>query len=210
MKLHRSHSSFLALCFLAFCVPAFGCVGNADDPNDELVDEAESAFGETACGTDTASPDVTLTNSWPTPIYAWQHSGAPHYGDTVCTDAFRVVHQNLPTVGCTVKAKWDHDASVSLPGNQTDCEHSYVKVITYDGYGNPLGSGTRYGFWQSGAGVCTLPGSLLNPTPASATAYTAELAIAVAYVASCFNDPYTGRLICLRNQDGVQTLTSCP
>lgn len=213
MNLRRSCISLFGICALALGAPMIGCVGSPDQADDqtgdEPVGEAESAFGESTCGADTMSPDVTLTNTWPQMIYAWHASSGLPYGNSSCTDAFRVLHQSYPYIGCTVQAKWSHDSSVTLPGTQTNCENSYVKVITYNASGTVIGSSTKYGVWQS-AGACSLPGSFFNSATATASADGAQLAIAVSYVANCFTDPVSHRLICLHTQDGVQTLTSCP
>ncbi len=215
MTIRRIGLSALALFSLAALVPISGCTAGSTDTDqdgvdEEAVGEAESAFGEAACGTDWASPDVTLTNGWPQMFYAWKSYSALPYGDATCTQAFRVVNQYYPYAGCTFKAKFKHDASVSAPINQTNCEHSYVESITYDSAGNPIGSPSfAYGVWQP-AGVCALPGSLLNPGTTNSSANGAKMGTAVAKIAGCFTDPITHKLFCLYSQDGVQTLTSCP
>lgn len=212
MNFRRLCLSSFALCSLALLVPISGCMAGSTDPNDseeDAVAEAESAFGEAACGTDWASPDVTLTNTWPQMIPTWQSSSSLPYGDATCTSAFRVLYQHYPPSGYKLKAKFNHDASVAMPFNQVNCEHSYVESVAYDSAGNPIGTSSKaFGVWQSGAGVCALPGSFLNPGTASASASNAKLATAWARIASCFTDPVTHRLFCLYWQDGVSTSTS--
>lgn len=215
MNLRRFGLSAVALSSFALLIPLAGCMAGPDDTGedvagDEVVAEAESAFGEAACGTDWTNPDVTLTNGWPQMFYAWKQSATLPYGDAVCTQAFRVKHQYYPYSGCTFKAKFNHNASVAVPTNQVNCEHSYVESITYDSAGNPIGSPSfAYGVWQA-AGFCALPGTTFNGATTNSSANGMKLGTAVAKVAGCATDPVTHKLFCLYQQDGVQTLTSCP
>lgn len=214
MNLRRTGLSALALASLAALVPVSGCTAgpvdsDEDTVTEEPVAEAESAFGEAACGTDWANPDVTLSNGWPG-VYTWKSYTSLPYGDSTCTNAFRVLHTYYPYSGCTFKAKFKHDASVGMPTTQTNCENSYVESITYDQNGNPIGNPSIVkGVWQP-VGACALPGSFLNSATTVSSANGAKLGTAVAMIASCFTDPISHKLICLHFQDGVQTLTSCP
>lgn len=215
MNFRRLGLSAFALCSVALLGPMSGCTAGPVDSDEDTVDEesvaeAESAFGETACGTDWSSPDVTLTNGWPQQYYAWQSYASLPYGDSTCTQAFRVLHQYYPYSGCTFKAKFKHDSSVSLPTTQQNCEASYVESITYDSSGNAIGSPSyAYGIWQP-AGVCSLPGTTLNSNTTSSSANGMKLGTAVAKIASCYTDPVQHKVFCFYTQDGVQTLTSCP
>lgn len=219
MNLRRLGLSALALSSFALLVPMAGCMAGPDDSgdsedalNEEVVGEAESAFGEAACGTDTANPDVLLTNTWPQMFYQWKLSSTLPYGDSTCTEAFRVQHTNAPTAAnnCTFKAKFNHNTSIPIPVNQMTCEASFVESQTYDVSGNPIGSPSRiHGFWQA-AGVCSLPGTPLNGSTTSSSGTNMRMGTAWAKVATfCFIDVISHKQHCSWAQDGVQTLTSC-
>jgi hypothetical protein len=127
----------------AMCVVSGGLIlaGCAVESGEEAVGEAQSAFGEAACGTDTTEFDHQFASTgWSCGEFSTTFTSGTTYGHTDCAHGFICDFQH-PQSGLGAYANW----ADTLPTTQTACNNSIILLDTYDHAGTQIGSQVAIG-----------------------------------------------------------------
>lgn len=126
----------------------FACNAPADESNaSEDVGEAESAYGESTCGT-TSNIDVTDTETFGCGDSGELHSSPDgSYGHTDCTHSYILKY----TGGFYASG---YSVATGVATTSTACNAAHAKWTVYDSSGAYVGSSAVHGSWNSGTSSC--------------------------------------------------------
>ncbi|UQA60600.1 hypothetical protein [Polyangium aurulentum] len=121
-----------------------GCYVDNGAEEEEVIDEVESAFTESTCGT-TATPDDSLTAA--IDCYDYEDSVSPgaSYGEALCTAGWLVTASGTYDSAAMAKA---YPANTDDINTQAECENTVTKIRRLSSTGSLIESKSWYGRWN--------------------------------------------------------------